>query len=139
MQATNDLCERIELFLSCRSLKDLDVFSKSDPYIKVSYKRDFSQQHYTPLGRTETIKNNINPNFSKTFPIDYIFESRQDIRFDVYDDDDSGNSDDFIGYVETTVGNLMGAQSQTAIFDLKSDKKENKPLGKMIVRCEKIE
>lgn len=52
MQATSDLFERIELFLSCRSLKDLDVFSKSDPFIKVSYKRDFSQQQYMPLGRT---------------------------------------------------------------------------------------
>lgn len=52
MQATNDMFERIELFLSCRSLKDLDVFSKSDPYIKVSYKRDFTQHHFAPLGRT---------------------------------------------------------------------------------------
>lgn len=33
----------------------------------------------------------------------------------------------------------MGAQSQTAILDLKSDKKESKALGKLIVRCEKVE
>ena len=86
MQGSSDVFERIEIYLSCRNLKDLDVFSKSDPYVKISYKRDFTQQFF-PLGRTETVKNNINPNFGKSFPIDYIFESRQDIRFDVYDDD----------------------------------------------------
>lgn len=81
------MLERIELYLSCRNLKDLDVFSKSDPYVKVSYKRDFTQNKYAVLGRTETVKNSVNPNFSKNFLIDYVFESRQDIRFDVYDDD----------------------------------------------------
>ena len=37
----------------------------------------------------------MNPTFLKSFPVDYIFEYRQDIRFDVFDDD-NGN-DDFIG------------------------------------------
>ena len=73
--------ERIEIYLSCHNLKDLDVFSKSDPYIKISYKRDFSKNHYALLGRTETINNDLNPNFSKSFSLDYIFESRQDIKY----------------------------------------------------------
>lgn len=33
----------------------------------------------------------------------------------------------------------MGAQSQTSILDLKSDKQNYKNLGKLIVRCEKVE
>ena len=138
MQANSDLYAKIELFLSCRSLRDMDMFSKSDPYVKVAYKRDFTQQQYYPLGRTETIKNNINPNYSQSFVLDYVFESRQDIRFDIYDDD-GGSNDDFIGYVETTVGNLMGARSQTAILDLKNDKSPNKSSGKLVVRCEKLQ
>ncbi len=67
--------------------------------MKVSYKRDFAQHNFAILGRTETIQNNLNPNFAKTFIIDFIFESRQDIRFDVFDDDGKGNDDDYIGYV----------------------------------------
>jgi len=69
--------------------------------------------------------------------IDYIFESRQDIRFDVFDDDESGEQDDFIGYVETTVGALMGARSQTSILDLKNDKTQG-PNGKLVIRGEKL-
>lgn len=44
--------ERVELFLSCRNLKDLDYFSKSDPYIKVNFRRDFNVKQYAPYGRT---------------------------------------------------------------------------------------
>ena len=37
----NDVYQTIELFIAGRNLKDLDYVSKSDPYVKVSYKRDF--------------------------------------------------------------------------------------------------
>ena len=41
---------KIELFLSCRNLKDTDVFSKSDPYVSVQFKRDFTQKNFSNLG-----------------------------------------------------------------------------------------
>jgi len=131
----NTVSEKIEIYLSCRNLKDLDVFSKSDPYVRISYRRDFLQKQYSLLGRTETIANNLNPNFVKTFTLDYIFESRQDIKFDVFDDDNNGDKDDFLGTVETTIGALMGARGQTSILDLKNPSNPNQPAGKLVVRC----
>jgi len=50
----------------------MDIFSKSDPYVKVSFKRA-PNQPWAFLGRTETIDNNLNPNFKKSFIVDYIF------------------------------------------------------------------
>ena len=73
MNFTNNLSEKIEIYVSGRNFKDMDVFSKSDPYVKVSYKRDFSQKNYSVLGRTETKKNDLNPDYSKVFGIDYVF------------------------------------------------------------------
>ena len=137
MELNNGLSEKIEIYISARNLKDQDVLSKSDPYVKVSYKRDFTQKQYSVLGKTETKNNNLNPDFTKSFPVDYVFESRQDIRFDVFDDDGNGDQDDFIGYVETTVGALMGARSQTSILDLKNDKSQVQN-GKLVIRCEKL-
>ena len=49
-----------------------------------------------------------NPDFSKTFLIDYFFEKQQHLRFEVMDKDTS-SSDDLIGSVETTVSKLFGA------------------------------
>jgi hypothetical protein len=48
----NQTFQKIEIYLAGRNLKDLDVFSKSDPFIKVSYRRDFNCKNYTTLGRT---------------------------------------------------------------------------------------
>jgi len=40
-------------------------------------------------GRTEMIKNNLNPSFVKTITIDYMFEENQEIQFTLYDIDSS--------------------------------------------------
>ena len=72
----NDTSQKIELYVSGRSLLDLDVFSKSDPYVKVYFKR--SPMHKEILiGKTETVQNDLNPNWRKTFLVDYIFEAKQ--------------------------------------------------------------
>ncbi len=125
--------QRIELYLSCRNLKDLDYFSKSDPYIKVYFRRDINVKQYVLYGKTETAKNNLNPDFKKSFELDYIFQCRQDIRFDIFDDDNG--SDEFIGSCETNIGALMGSKNQTSVLDLKT---QGKPAGKLVVRCEKL-
>ncbi len=57
MMATNNTSQRILLYVSCRNLKDLDYFSKSDPYVKVYFRRDFNVKQYALYGRTETIAN----------------------------------------------------------------------------------
>jgi hypothetical protein len=85
------------------------------------------------------MKNDLNPTYKKSFQLDFIFESRQEIRFDIFDDDGNGDKDDYIGFVETTVGTLMGAKSMTSILDLKNNTNSKQDNGKLIVRCEKIE
>lgn len=52
MELNNNVYQTIELYMACRNLKDLDILSKSDPYIKVSFRRDFTCKNYVVLGRT---------------------------------------------------------------------------------------
>lgn len=63
--------------------------------------------------------------------LDYIFEAHQELRFDVFDEDD-GKNDDFIGSVKTSLGSLAGAKNQTSFLDL-VNKGKGKP-GKLIIR-----
>ena len=49
---------KVELSLSCSNLKDLDVFSKSDPVVFL-YEQKGSE--WVKLGRTEVIDDNLNP------------------------------------------------------------------------------
>lgn len=106
---------KIQIFISCRKLKDLDIISKTDPVVKVSI-RDSKQKNYTQIGQTEVIHNNLNPDFTKHFTVDYFFEKEQFVKFDVYDVDNVKN--DYIGFVEVTVGKLMASPNQTFIDDI---------------------
>lgn len=133
MEISSSDREKVEFFFSCRSLKNMDVFSKSDPQIIFSVKTPSNQ--WAEFGRTEVIKDNLNPNFSKTFQIDYIFEVQQHIKFDCIDID-SATSFDFIGSAITTVGHIVGSKNQMSVFDLVD--KTGKKTGKLIVRAEKV-
>jgi len=62
-------------------------------------------QKWVSQGRTETIDNCLNPNFMKSFKTKFQFETKQECRFEVYDDD--GLDSESIGYIETTIGKLM--------------------------------
>jgi len=88
------------------------------------------------IGRTETIKDNINPDWKQSFQLNYIFEARQEVKLEVYDDD--GKQMEFIGRVFTTLGALVGARNQTSVLTLK-DMQDKKDTGKVIVRVEKVE
>lgn len=125
--------EKVELFISCRSLKNMDVFSKSDPQVILLLKTPSNQ--WREHARTEMIKDNLNPNFTKTFQLDYIFETQQHIRFDCIDID-SKTSFDFIGSVTTTLGHIVGSKNQMVVADLMD--KNGKKAGKLIVRAEKV-
>lgn len=126
------LCTKIQLFFSGRGLKDLDVWSKSDPYCVVSL---FNQSNnaYVDVARTEVFQNNLNPNWQKTAILDYYFELQQAVRFSVYDYDDSKSSE-LIGSLETTLGYIVG--KGTSVEILKSSKGHK--AGKLIVRAEEV-
>lgn len=103
----------IELSISCRDLTDMDVFSKSDPFC-VLYLKD-THEVWNCLGRTETIDNTLNPEFQKKFILDYKFEERQLLKFDVYDaDSDSPRLEDhdFIGSTQCSLGEVVACQGR---------------------------
>lgn len=130
----NDMYERVELYFNGRNLKDLDFFSKSDPCLRLSFQENPSTV-LKEIGRTETVANNVNPDWKKSFQLNYIFEARQEIKLEVYDDD--GSDMEFIGRVFTTLGALVGARNQTSVLTLK-DMQDKKETGKVIVRVEKV-
>lgn len=85
------------------------------------------------------ISNNLNPDFTKTFTLDYYFEKEQWVKFEVYDIDGE-NDRDFIGVCETTLAKLMTAVKQTYISDLALPGEEGgkKSRGKIIVRADSV-
>ena len=63
---------------------DLDVLSKTDPMVVAFVSDSKSSGAYVEVGRTERIKNNLNPDFVTPITVDYRFEENQAIRLSVY-------------------------------------------------------
>lgn len=84
----------------------LDILTASDPEVLV-YLRGSKAQSYSLIGKTETVDNNLNPDFTKHFTIDYYFEKEQYLKFTVNDVDT--HSVDHIGDCEFTLGKLMSS------------------------------
>lgn len=76
-----DLFPQVQLFISCRKLKDMDFLSKSDPIVEAYCA--YSGQQPTRLGQTEVIWNTLNPDFAKNFVIDFHFEIQTYLTFKV--------------------------------------------------------
>uniref|UniRef100_A0A7N8XKF5 Copine-9-like n=1 Tax=Mastacembelus armatus TaxID=205130 RepID=A0A7N8XKF5_9TELE len=86
---------KIEVTVSCRNLLDVDTFSKSDP---------------VTFGRTEVIDNTRNPDFVRKFVLDFFFEEKQNLRFDVYNVDSRScniSKHDFLGQTFCTLGEII--------------------------------
>ena len=98
---------KVELSVKCEDLKNMDFFSKSDPIVVMYLKRGGHNAKYQEIGRTEIIWDNLNPEFTKKFVVDYYFEEVQPIKFEVYDIDNEATRDlssqDFLGQIEMTL------------------------------------
>ncbi|ETE72623.1 Copine-8, partial [Ophiophagus hannah] len=64
------------------------------------------------FGRTEVIDNTLNPDFVRKFILDYFFEEKQNLRFDLYDVDSKSpdlTKHDFLGQTFCTLGEIVGS------------------------------
>eukprot|EP01134_Creolimax_fragrantissima_P007607 CFRG7607T1 len=131
---------KIDLFFKCKGLLDMDVFSKSDPQVWVYLSNDGSIKNEKLVGKTETIKDSLNPVFSTKVTVDYNFEQNQLLRFVVVDIDkpNSGiDKQDLIGTVKISLGEIVSSPGMAMALTLVNDKLR-KPGGKLFVTAEEV-
>jgi hypothetical protein len=103
----------VKLYISGRNLKDLDTFSKSDPICVVFEKAQDNENIWFEVGRTEFMKNNLDPDFTRAIDIDFFFEKEQILKFEFIDDDGGDTDDpyyDIIGMTTMTLSSVMSAR-----------------------------
>ena len=90
------------------------------------------------IDRTEMIKDSLNPEFTKMIRMEYHFETRQKIKFEVYDVDVSpvGSLDgnDYIGYAEILLSDIITERRCHYVEELAY--KDKKGRGTIFVVCE---
>uniref|UniRef100_A0A8D3BB51 Copine Va n=1 Tax=Scophthalmus maximus TaxID=52904 RepID=A0A8D3BB51_SCOMX len=101
-------------------VRDFDPISGSIPATKVEitvslvvlYTQGVETKQWREFGRTEVIDNTLNPDFVRKYILDYFFEEKQNLRFDVYDIDSKSPDlakHDFLGQVHCTLGEIVGS------------------------------
>lgn len=55
---------KVQLFISCRKLRDVDFVGMSDPYCTVMM-RENQSEGWKQVSQTEMIKNTLNPDFER--------------------------------------------------------------------------
>uniref|UniRef100_A0A8C1ZCW3 Copine VIII n=1 Tax=Cyprinus carpio TaxID=7962 RepID=A0A8C1ZCW3_CYPCA len=130
---------KVEITVSCRNLLDRDTFSKSDP-ICVLYTQTVANRDWREFGRTEVIDNTLNPDFVHKFIIDYFFEERQNLRFDLVNSASIPAVcvcfQDFLGQMYCTLGELVGSQGSRMERSLVGIPGKN--CGTIIVKAEEL-
>jgi hypothetical protein len=113
----------VQLSVKCKNLLHLDTFSRSDPMCVMSI---FQSNKWYEIGRTEHLKDTADPEWAQKFQMQYNFEAKQVIKFEVYDSDSSkSNLDkhDFLGRVETTMANVVSSPCKQFVSMLKDGPK----------------
>ena len=93
---------------------------------------------WVEVGRTEQIKDNNNPEWQKKFVLDYSFEERQPIKFEIYDWDNKSSNvqdQDFLGRFQTTLGQVVSRGTNFAAV-LRDGPRSNG--GKLFVITEEL-
>ena len=78
------------------------------------------------VGRTERLKDTADPAWAKKLQINYNFEAKQIVKFEIYDSDSSKGSldkHDFLGLVETTLANVVTSPCKQFVSVLKDGPK----------------
>uniref|UniRef100_A0A8C5B5W6 Copine-3 n=1 Tax=Gadus morhua TaxID=8049 RepID=A0A8C5B5W6_GADMO len=134
-----DCVSKVELTVSCATLLDKDVGSKSDPLCVLLQSTGDNQ--WEEVGRTERVKNCDSPAFSQRLKVDYHFETVQKLKLAVYDIDNKSvdlKDDDFLGGVELTLGQIVASKTVTRPLQLKTTKPAGKGTITVSVTAEEI-
>uniref|UniRef100_A0A9J7XML6 Copine 8 n=2 Tax=Cyprinus carpio TaxID=7962 RepID=A0A9J7XML6_CYPCA len=107
-------------FLNMATIGDFDPLNATIPATKVEitvsfcvlYTQGIGNKEWREFGRTEVIDNTLNPDFVRKFILDYFFEERQNLKFDLYDVDSKSTNlskHDFLGQACCTLGEVVGS------------------------------
>ncbi|KAL5564788.1 hypothetical protein UlMin_027952 [Ulmus minor] len=135
---------QIELSLSATSLRDRDVFSKSDPMVVIYTKgRDGA---LAEVGRTEVVLNSVNPKWITKHTITYHFEVVQTLVFSIYDIDTQFHNADVkilkldeqqhLGDATCTLSQIMTRKDRSLTLDLSYRGTNPRNGGKITVHAE---
>jgi hypothetical protein len=110
---------KLQLNFSCKGLTNKDSLSKSDPALYVYM---LNGTHETLLGITETVTNDLSPQWAYSLVVDYFFERQQMLRFYVVDVDGASkdrSAHDQLGTCDVPLAQIVSGKNGRLTIPLK--------------------
>uniref|UniRef100_A0A915CQ53 C2 domain-containing protein n=1 Tax=Ditylenchus dipsaci TaxID=166011 RepID=A0A915CQ53_9BILA len=129
-------CARVLLTVSAKDLRDLDPDESIDPYCVVSICDAASMARtrvWEEIGRTETISNTAQPEWSTKICLTYYFEEQQRLQFEVFDK--VGAHKQRLGVASVLLHEIVGAHYNRLTKTLYE---EGKAYGQLTVTAEEL-
>jgi hypothetical protein len=125
--------EKVALYFSCRNLPKKSL--RNDTLLVL--RKHINGNNFSIVGKTEAIKNDLNPDFTQSFELDFVFETKQKLKVEVLDLKEDGSEGPMLCEAFFELGEIAGALDNLKILTLKDF--SNEPAGKCIVRMDKID
>ena len=125
--------DNLNLYFSCRNLKNKDIGSVSDPQL---YLYHLNNGQRINIGVSEKVGDTLNPDFSTNFKVFYHFEFKTYFEIELWDIDK--HSKDFLGKAKFELGELVGKRKKEEFIITLLDKKTKKTKSTAIVKFEKV-
>ena len=125
--------ENLNLYFSCRNLKNKDIGSASDPQLQLYHLNNGKK---TNIGVSEKVGDTLNPDFSTNFKVFYHFEFKTYFEVEIWDVDNN-SKDDFLGKAKFELGEVIGNRQEALKISL-LDKKGKKTKSIVLVKFEKV-
>ncbi len=113
MAPITTMSSQVQISLKASNVPNKDTFSKSDPFAVLWIVNPQTKAKVAEIGRTEVIKDDLNPNWVKEINMTYLFEETQTLLVEIYDCDSTSadlKTHKLIGFAPFTLGNVMGSR-----------------------------
>lgn len=130
---------RVDIRVACRSLISLDGVPPSS--FAVVFSRVSGKSDWVELTRSETVRHNPDPDYSRIFQMEYRFELYQEMRVVIFDrctESDSLQQQTLIGVADCTLGKIVSSQGASLDIDLVNVSRGAQNVGKIYLTADEI-
>ncbi|KAJ6238827.1 copine-8 [Anaeramoeba flamelloides] len=129
---------KIILTVSCQDLIKRKRFQKFEPYA-VLFIVNLEEKKLNEFGRTESIEDDLSPQFTNKFIVPYTFEKLQLFRIIIFNKNEGSqkyDSKNIVGIMNFSLGEVIGTKESTITNKLIHQTKPNKERGFCTIKAE---
>ncbi|PRP79805.1 copine-8-like [Planoprotostelium fungivorum] len=130
---------RLQLSIRCEHLHKKAMLANDSPIVILSWK-SHPESPWEEYGRTERVKNNLNPAFGTAICIDWFFDRIQRVKFEVFSSEGEGDASrgHLLGCMECHLSDIVTSPNRVLKASLRKPSRPDRSRGIIIIASEQL-